>query len=37
MIADKENSQMMFPGCAAAWTSQENAQKSLEGAGDRAD
>jgi len=35
MVADKENSQMMFPGACAAWTSQENAQKSLENAGDK--
>lgn len=35
MVADKENSAMMFPGACAAWTSEENAKKSLEGAGDR--
>lgn len=26
---------IMFPGCVAAWTTEENAKKALEGAGDR--
>lgn len=35
MIADKEHSDIMFPGCCAAWTSEENAKKALEGAGEK--
>jgi hypothetical protein len=35
MIADKEKSDILFPGAVIAWTSQENAQKSLEKAGER--
>lgn len=32
MIADKAD--IMFPGCVAAWTTEENAKKALEGAGE---
>jgi len=35
MVADKENAVMMFPGACAAWTTEENAKKSLEGAGEK--
>jgi len=35
MLADKENATMMFPGAVACWTSEENAKKALEKAGER--
>jgi len=35
MIADKEKSDIMFPGAVACWTSEENAKKALEKAGER--
>jgi hypothetical protein len=34
-LADKENAEIMFPGAIACWTSEENAKKALEGAGER--
>jgi len=35
MIADKEKSDILFPGAVIAWTSEENAKKAIEKAGER--